>query len=136
MSTLEDRSDPLISKYPLQLLSPHPKASVHSSLRTVDWLWEVDPPVVWINPVDAEAREIADGDEVYVFNDRGKMIIPAWVTKRIMPGVVCIFEGGWYTPDEKGVDHGGCANVLTKDGYSPGGAAGGFNTALVEVSKA
>jgi anaerobic dimethyl sulfoxide reductase subunit A len=135
IGTFEDRTDPLINKYPLQLESPHPRASVHSSLRTVDWLWEVDPPKVWINPVDAEARGIADGDEVYVFNDRGKMIIPAWVTKRIMPGVVCIYEGNWYTPDENGIDHGGCVNVLTKDAYSPGGAAA-LKTCLVQVSKA
>ncbi|MFC1864550.1 molybdopterin-dependent oxidoreductase [Chloroflexota bacterium] len=134
ISTWEDRSDPLMAKYPLQLLSPHPKASVHSSLFTVDWLREADPHRVWINPVDAEARGISDGDEVNVYNDRGKMLIPAWVTKRIMPGVVCIYEGAWYDPDENGIDHGGCPNVLTKDEYSPGGASA-LKTALVQVSK-
>ena len=131
----EDRNDPLIKKYPLQLISPHPKASSHASLRTVDWLLEVDPPIVWINPVDAEERGIADGEEVYVFNDRGKMIIKAWITKRIIPGVVCIFEGNWYTPDENGIDHGGCVNVLTSDRYSPAGAAA-LKTCLVQISKA
>ncbi|MFC1916609.1 molybdopterin-dependent oxidoreductase [Chloroflexota bacterium] len=135
ISTWEDRNDPLIARYPLQLISPHPKVRVHSALYNVDWLMEVDPQVVWLNPVDAEARGITDGDEVYVFNDRGKMIIPVWVTKRIIPGVVCIFEGAWYTPDENGIDHGGCANVLTKDAYSPGGASA-LKTALVQVSKA
>ena len=90
---------------------------------------------MWLNPVDAEARGITDGDEVMVFNDRGTMIIPAWVTKRIMPGVVNIYEGAWYDADEKGIDRGGCANVLTRDGYSPGGAFP-VNTALVQVRKA
>jgi len=135
VSTWEDRNDPLTEKYPLQLLSPHPKSRAHSSLYNVDWLVEVDPHRAWINPVDAEARGIRDGDEVYVFNDRGKLAITAWVTRRIIPGVICIFEGAWFNPDEKGIDRGGCPNVLTNDAYSPGGAAA-LKTCLVQVGKA
>ena len=52
-----------------------------------------------------------------------------------MPGVVNIYQGAWYTPDENGVDHGGNANMLTKDDHSPGGAYS-FNTALVQVEPA
>jgi len=135
VSTWEDRNDPLIEKYPLQLLSPHPKNRVHSHLYKVDWLREIEPHRAWINPVDAEPRGIKDGDEIYVFNDRGKLAITAWLTERIMPGVVCIFEGAWYNPDEEGIDRGGCVNVLTNDAYSEGGAAS-LNTVLVQVSKA
>ena len=90
---------------------------------------------MWINPVDAEARGVADGDEVFVFNGRGKVAITAWVTMRIKPGVVCIFEGAWYDPDDQGVDRGACANTLTRDAYSGGGAAL-MNTCLVQVAKA
>ena len=122
-------------KYPLQLLTPHPRNRVHSELYKVDWLREVEPHRVWINPVDARPRGVSDGDEVYVFNDRGRVAIPAWLTERIIPGVVSIFEGAWYAPDEQGIDRGGCANTLTKDAYSPGGASV-MNTALVEVRKA
>ncbi len=132
--TFEDRNDPLIEKYPLQLVTPHPRSGVHSTLYNVDWLREIDPHRAWINPVDAGARGITDGDKVYVFNDRGKLAITAWVTQRIMPGVVCIFEGAWYEPDEEGIDRGGCVNVLTNDVYSPGGATA-LNTVLVQVSR-
>jgi anaerobic dimethyl sulfoxide reductase subunit A len=135
MPTPEDRNDPLFEKYPLQLLTPHPKNRVHSELYLVPWLREVDEHRAWINPVDAELREIKDGDEIYVFNDRGKVAIKAWVTTRILPGVVCIFEGAWYNPDKDGVDRGACANTLTKDAYSGGGAAV-LNTSLVEIEKA
>jgi anaerobic dimethyl sulfoxide reductase subunit A len=134
VSTWEDRNDPLIEKYPLQLLSPHPKNRVHSHLN-VDWLREIEPHRAWINPVDAEPRGIKDGDEIYVFNDRGKLAITAWVTERIIPGVICIFEGAWYNPDKEGIDRGGCVNFLTNDAYSEGGASA-LNTVLVQVSKA
>ena len=132
--TPEDRFDPLAEKYPLQLLTPHPKNRVHSELYLVDWLREADPHRAWINPVDAEPRGIENGQEVHVFNDRGKLAIAAWVTERIIPGVVSIPEGAWYDPDENGIDRGGCANVLTRDDYSPGGAST-LKHALVQVSK-
>jgi anaerobic dimethyl sulfoxide reductase subunit A len=131
----EDRFDPLIKKYPLQLLSPHPRSRTHSTMFKVDWLREVEPHRVWINPRDAEARGIGDGDEVLVFNDRGAIAIKAWVTRRIMPGVISVTEGAWYDPDEQGIDRGGCVNTLTLDDYSPGGASA-LKTALVEVKKA
>ena len=83
----------------------------------------MEPHVVWINPVDAEAQGIRDGDEVYVFNDRGKLAIKAWVTRRIIPGVVAIHEGTWFEPDADGICRNGCVNVLTNDTYSPGGAS-------------
>ena len=135
LPTPEDRSDPLIEKFPLQLLTPHPKNRVHSELFMVPWLREVEEHRAWLNPVDADHRGIKDGDEILVFNDRGKVAIKAWVTERIIPGVICIFEGAWYNPDKDGVDRGACANTLTKDAYSGGGAAV-LNTSLVEIEKA
>jgi len=135
MATPEDCNDPLFEKYPLQLLTPHPKNRVHSELYMVPWLREVEEHRAWINSADAEPRGIIDGDEIFVFNDRGKVAIKAWVTERIIPGVICIFEGAWYNPDKDGIDRGACANTLTKDAYSGGGAAV-LNTSLVEVEKA
>ncbi|MFC1823166.1 molybdopterin-dependent oxidoreductase [Thermodesulfobacteriota bacterium] len=130
----EGLNDPLAKKYPLQLITPHPKRRAHSVLDNVPWLRELEQQSVFINPVDAKIRGFVDDDEVIVFNDRGTVIIPARITSRIMPGVVCIYEGAWYTPDEKGRDRGGCANVLTKDSYSPG-LAFCANTALVQIKK-
>lgn len=131
----EGRSDPLIKKYPLQLITTHFKRRTHTQYETLPWLKELMAQAISIHPVDARKRGIRDGDSVRVFNDRGEMIIPARVTERIMPGVVDLPQGAWYRPDQDGVDRGGCANVLTKDAYSPGGATC-HNTGLVEVEKA
>ncbi len=134
MPTEEDRFDPIARDYPLQLLTPHPKNRVHSELYLVEWLREVEEHRVWINTVDGRSRGIETGDEVLVYNGRGTVRLPAFLTERIIPGVVAIFEGAWYQPDETGVDRGACANTLTRDAYSGGGACV-MNTSLVEVKK-
>ncbi len=123
---------PLAIKYPLQLLTPHNKRRTHSSLSMIPWLEEVESHAVWINPIDADSRNIDHGDLVDIFNDRGRVRIPANVAERVMPGVVVIYQGAWYNPDKDGVDLGGCGNVLTKDIRSPGGAFP-MNSALVQV---
>ena len=126
---------PLAKKYPLQLLTTHYKTRAHSTWHNVPWMREIEPHSVWINSMDAMERGIKDGDLVDVFNERGRIRIPAKVTERIMPGVVNVSEGAWYDPDEQGVDRGGCANVLTDDAHSPSGAHH-MNGALVQVEPA
>jgi anaerobic dimethyl sulfoxide reductase subunit A len=130
----ESRNDPLADKYPLQLVTTHTRRRAHTQFDNVPWLRELYPQAVSINTADADVRGINDGDMVRVFNDRGEMVIPARVTGRIMVGVVDIPQGAWYDPDENGVDRGGCANILTKDVISPGGAFAS-NTALVQVKR-
>ena len=123
---------PLAEKYPLQLLTTHSKIRTHSTLEKVPWLKELEGQGAWINPRDALSRNIKNGDRIDIFNDRGRIRTFAYVTERIMPGVVNVCEGAWYNPDEEGVDLGGCANTLTRDEPSPGGAQP-MNSALVQV---
>jgi len=134
IETWESRNDPLTAKYPLQLITTHFKRRTHSQFENVPWLKELLIQAISINSIDAISRGIKDGDKVRVFNDRGEVIVPARVTERIMPGVVDLPQGAWYSPDERGVDRGGCANVLTKDARSPGGAFC-YNTCLVQIEK-
>jgi anaerobic dimethyl sulfoxide reductase subunit A len=135
IETWESRNDPLIEKYPLQFISTHFKRRAHSQFDNIPWLRELEIQAVKINPKDAGPRGIKTGDQVRVFNDRGAILIQAEVTERIVPGVVDVPQGAWYDPDERGTDRGGCANVLTLDKRSPGGAMPS-NTALVQVEKA
>lgn len=130
----EGPRDPLTEKFPLQLITFHFKTRANSNFHNIEWLRELEPHMIWINPRDAEPRGIKTGQRVRVFNDRGELWISAKVTERIMPGVVAIGQGAWYCPDEKGIDQGGCANVLTRDEAGAGGSTP-TNTALVEVAK-
>ncbi|MFC1848332.1 molybdopterin-dependent oxidoreductase [Chloroflexota bacterium] len=135
IETWESVNDPLAGKYPLQMISTHFKRRAHSQFDNIPWLRELERQAVKINPRDADPRGIRDGDPVRVFNYRGEINIQAEVTQRIIPGVIDIPQGAWYDPDERGVDRGGCANVLTRDTRSPGGAMPS-NTCLVQVEKA
>lgn len=130
----EGVDDELAKKYPLQLISTHSKRRIHSNMHNNPWLRDLEPHKIWINPVDASARGIHNGDRVKVFNDRGAVLVAVKVTGRIMPGVVSLGQGAWYRPDKDGIDRGGCANTLLKDACSPAGAFCG-NTCLVQVEK-
>ncbi len=124
------------TRYPLQMIGYHFKGRTHSSYGNVEWLKEAHIQVAWVNPKDAAARGIANGDTIHVFNDRGRVRIQAKVTPRIRPGVISIPEGAWYAPDADGTDTGGCPNTLTK--YRPSALAktNPQYTNLVQIEKA
>ncbi len=95
---------------------------------------------VWINPQDAKARGISDGDVVRVFNARGACLAGACVTDAVCPGVIQLQTGAWYDPDQPGeadtLDRHGNPNVLTLDkGTSKLSQGPSAQTALVEVER-
>jgi anaerobic dimethyl sulfoxide reductase subunit A len=126
---------PEARKHPLQVVGHHYMGRVHSTHANVDWLQEAFPQRVFINPIDAEARGIADGDMVKVFNDRGTLMLPSRVTPRIMPGVVDIPQGAWWQPDENGVDRGGSVNTLTSERWTPLAFGNAQHTIMADVER-
>jgi len=122
-------------KFPLQAIGHHSLARVHSTHANNDWLQEAFPQRIFINPLDAAARGINDGDLVHVWNERGELVIHARLTSRIMPGVVDIPQGAWWNPDLDGVDHGGCINVLTSHRWTPLAFGSTQHTIMVQVEK-
>jgi anaerobic dimethyl sulfoxide reductase subunit A len=122
-------------RFPLQVVGFHTLARVHSTLSGVDWLEEAFPHRLFINPLDAAARSISSGDEVRVHNERGELTIKCRVTRRIMPGVVAIPQGAWWSPNEKGLDRGGSVNVLTSERWTPLAFGNAQHTVMAEVAK-
>jgi anaerobic dimethyl sulfoxide reductase subunit A len=123
-------------KYPLQVMGHHTLHRVHSTHDNNDWLEEAFPQRVFINPLDAAARGLADGDLVKVFNDRGATILPCRLTNRILPGVIDIPQGAWWSPDEEGIDRRGCVNVLTSERWTPLAFGTAQHTVMAQVEKA
>ncbi|HSR54954.1 MAG TPA: molybdopterin dinucleotide binding domain-containing protein, partial [Alphaproteobacteria bacterium] len=137
------------AKYPLYLLTPHPRFSFHTQgdgkdsflLDIPDHRMLVDGHYYWIirlNAGDAEARGISTGDLVKVYNERGAVICAALITARVAKGIAHGYESSAnYQPmGEPGrtVDIGGCLNLLSpKRSQLKQGHAMSASTALVEV---
>ncbi|MCL4488697.1 MAG: molybdopterin-dependent oxidoreductase [Chloroflexi bacterium] len=118
----------LFDKFPLQLITPHPRYSFHT-MGDGKHSWVNDLPehrvrvgghyywVLRVNPRDARAYGVEENDLVQVFNDRGAVICAVRVTERIRPGTVHSYESSAvYDPvGEPGSspDRGGCMNILT-----------------------
>lgn len=125
-------------KYKLNMVTPHPKYRLHSQLNNtiVRDFEEVDgKEALWMNPADAKARGIKNGDIVRIYNDRGEILGGVLVTPYVKPGVIRMQEGSWYNPDKKGLCLHGDVNVLIADIPSSKLACGNQATALVEVEK-
>jgi anaerobic dimethyl sulfoxide reductase subunit A len=126
--------DPKVAKYPLFIVTPHPRHRIHSGHDSNPWLKDDSyRHGIWINVANARERGIKDDDLVRVYNDAGEMVIPAYVTSKIAPGVACIYQGAWYRPNKSGVDRRGSPNILH---YTKDNPSGAFPyTSLVEVEK-
>jgi anaerobic dimethyl sulfoxide reductase subunit A len=129
-------------EFPLQAIGHHNLHRVHSTHDNNDWLGEAFPQRIFINPIDAVERGICDGDLVRAWNERGELVLPARVTPRILPGVVDIPQGAWWSPNEsKGgsrstpTDFGGCINVLTSERWTPFAFGSAQQTIMVQVEK-
>lgn len=122
-------------RYPLQLIGFHVKNRCHSIHGNNEAMEDLEPHRLWINPEDAARRGLTQGDEAEVFNDRGRLRICVYITRRIMPGVAAIPQGAWFRP-EGGVDMGGNINTLTTQRPSPLARGNPQHSNLVEVIKA
>lgn len=141
----------LYAKYPLQLISPHPRFSFHtvgdgkdSIINDVkDHRVKIDGYYYWIvriNAEDAARRGIKTNDLVKVFNDRGAVICAAQATQRLPAGSVHSYESSAeYDPvGEPGSspDRGGCINQLTPSRtIIKKSHAMATNSCLVEIEK-
>jgi anaerobic dimethyl sulfoxide reductase subunit A len=130
----ESLNHPIAQKYPYHLISPHPRWRTHSIFNNIAWLRETYEQEVTINASDAAKLGVKTGDTVEVWNDRGKCVVPVYVTERLMPGVVVLFEGAWMDLDKNGVDRAGNPDFLTLDEPSPAGAFA-YNNAMVQIKK-
>ncbi|MBN2431596.1 MAG: molybdopterin-dependent oxidoreductase [Acidobacteria bacterium] len=122
-------------RFPLSLIGYHNFHRVHSIHENVDWLEKAFPHRLYINEEDARSRGLADGAPVRVYNDRGALVVPCRITGRIMPGVVALPQGGWWTPDAVGIDRRGAVNVLTSERWTPLAYGNAQHTIMVEVQR-
>lgn len=118
-------------KYPLQIISYRDRMKVHSMWALSPQLLEIQSePSLSMNPEDAQARGVAEGDIVRVFNDRGEMVIKAHMDPSFRPGVIKS-EHGWFAEQYIG----GSLNSLTLNKISHWKPAPEHFDCMVEVEK-
>ncbi|WP_207537815.1 molybdopterin guanine dinucleotide-containing S/N-oxide reductase [Sabulicella rubraurantiaca] len=107
---------------PLHLVANQPATRLHSQLDFGGHSAAAKHrgrEIALVHPEDAEARGIADGDIVRLFNARGACLAAARVSTEIRKGVVQLPTGAWYDPEnpeeEKPLCVHGNPNVLTRD---------------------
>ncbi|MBN1631039.1 MAG: molybdopterin-dependent oxidoreductase [Thermoleophilia bacterium] len=131
----------MLHEYPLVLTNAHEAEYVHSQDRYLKCLRNLVPePLVTLHPETAAGLGIAEGDEVYVENRRGRMRMKATLDPGIDLRVVSAPHGWWF-PERGEAEMFGWDeanfNVLTDDGppYSPEMGSPKMRGFLVRVQK-
>lgn len=87
---------PEAKKYPLVFNTQHNRFRIHSTYCNVPWLLELNPePRAHVNPKDAKARGVKDGDVIEIFNDRGHVLVKCLFSEAIRPGMINLEQGWW-----------------------------------------
>lgn len=131
------------SEYPLHLISNQPKTRLHSQYDHAVTSRNAklkDREIVRINPKDASARDVNDGDIVRIFNDRGACLAAAALSEDLRCGVIELPTGAWFNPehpdDDNSLEIHGNPNVLTRDvGTSSLAQGPTAHSCLVEVER-
>jgi len=126
-------SPELARRYPLALISPPARNFLNSTFVNVASLAASErEPRCELNPADAAARSIADGQRVRVFNDRGSFVARATVVDRPRPGVAVAFGVWWHKLCEGGRN----VNAVTAQALTDLGGSPTFYDCLVQVEPA
>lgn len=94
-------------------------------------LTKKDKMILQMNPVDADKRELKDGQTVVVFNERGRVIFTLKISIKV-PKSVVVTEGVWWIEHALGDRS---INALTSQRLTDKGAGSTFYDVKVNVRK-
>ncbi len=80
--------------YPLEMTSGHTRWSIHATWRDHSTLLHLQrgEPVIFINPDDANKRNINDANKIRVYNDMDNFTVQAKLSPAVRPGQVIIYH--------------------------------------------
>jgi anaerobic selenocysteine-containing dehydrogenase len=131
---VESRWGEKAQRYPLELLARKADNYMNSTFANLDGHRKMETrrqQRLEMHPGDAEARAIAEGDAVRVFNDRGSLELSAMLNASLPAGVVAA-QLDWAKLSAGGAN----VNALTSERLTDIGAGATFYSTLVEVKKA
>ena len=133
------------AEHPLHLLSDQPFTKLHSQLdhaacSRANKIKGFEP--IGLSPQDAQARGLADGDVVRVFNARGACLAAVRTSAALRAGVARLSTGAWFDPTDwracgpGNLEKHGNPNVLSLDiGASSLSQGCSAQTCLVQVER-
>jgi anaerobic selenocysteine-containing dehydrogenase len=123
----------LARRYPLALISPPAHHFLNSTFSAQPvFVRRESEASLTLNPHDADARGIRDGQTVRIFNDRGAFLARARVSEAARPGVAVGLSIWW----AKMCPGGRNANAVTGQELTDMGAGATFYDVLVQVAPA
>ena len=115
-------------QYPLNIISPKSHGFLNSCYANMAHkIKGQGEPFVLINALDADARNINQGDIVRIFNDRGAFEAEARITTDVNPGLIVATLGYWRQPNKHTV------NSISSAEFVNMGNAPTFSDNLVQV---
>ena len=128
-----DSTPELAKKYPLNLVSGKATAFLNTQYANEERQQKREgaEQIVRIHPDDASTRNIKDGDNIKIFNNRGQFVATANVTDDIRKGVVYAAIGYWNSMLKSGTG----VNAVTDDRHTDMGRSGPYSDLLVEAEK-
>lgn len=121
------------ARYPLELLARKADNYMNSTFANLPGHRKMESRTnqrLEIHPTDAAARNLADGVQVRVFNDRGTVQLTALLNPSLPPGVVAA-RLDWAKLSHDGAN----VNALTSERLTDIGAGATFYSTLVEVAR-
>jgi molybdopterin guanine dinucleotide-containing S/N-oxide reductase-like protein len=129
----ESRWGAAAKRFPLEFLSRKADNYMNTTFANLDGHRKMEARTsqrLEIHPRDAEARGIADGDAVRIWNDRGSLTLSALMNASLPAGVVA-GKLDWAKLSAGGAN----VNALTSERLTDIGAGATFYSTLVEVEK-
>ena len=130
---LPDFIPPYGGDQPFRLMTAPARYGLNSSFRERDDLRRKEErPLLQMNPADARAKGLADGDPAVAFNDLGEVTFTLRVTSGVPRGVV-VSEGVWWLDQCPGARS---VNALTSQRLTDQGGGSTFYDNTVDVRPA
>ncbi len=118
------------ARWPLRLLTAPGYFQSHTAFSGVEFLRRREgPPGCVLHPDDADARGLADGQRVRLFNERGSVELVLRIGDEVRPGVVLV--PGQRPDSETGS---GTINLLCSDRYTDIGEGATYQSTWLDVA--
>ncbi|MBL8209616.1 MAG: molybdopterin oxidoreductase, partial [Bryobacterales bacterium] len=120
----------LAARYPLELVASKNDNSMNSTFGHRDSV-HAETRRLWMHTEDAVKRGIENGDAVRVFNERGNVLMEAYVNGGVRPGAVRAPSVSWTKrmPNQQGI------NTLMSQRLTDIGGGPTLYSCLVQVEK-